>query len=87
MEVVDDLFRKHSGMLAPGKDYPVGSHPPDDGVRREAHERWFQSGQAWFDAIGRITVLEDELRRATQDLEDANEAARSLTDREKGGKL
>jgi hypothetical protein len=78
IDVVDDLFRKHSGMLAPGKDYPISSSPPPSPERREAWERWHQSGDAWFCAIERITVLEDELERTKQDLEDEKAKPRDV---------
>ena len=78
IDVVDGLFYKATLMLAPGKSYPLESVPPTDAERREAHERWFQSGQAWFDAIERITVLEDELERTKRDLEDSENLAAAL---------
>jgi hypothetical protein len=39
-EYTDEAFRRSTGMLAPGKDYPAAMHPPDNEDRREQYRAW-----------------------------------------------
>lgn len=41
-ETLAEEFRRDTGMLAPGKDYPVGAHPPPDAERADRWAAWLK---------------------------------------------
>jgi hypothetical protein len=69
-EAAATLFYRATGMMAPGKSYPLSVPPPPVDERREAWDQWMLS-RSWRDAMNRICDLEARV----EDLETALDEA------------
>lgn len=63
-ETLADLFHRDTGMLAPGKSYPLVSPVPSDEERRDRWQEWLAT-RAW-------SAMLEEIVRLQRSVEDAD---------------
>jgi len=68
-EVAAELFYRATGMMAPGKSYPLECTPPHTDERREAWEQWLVS-RSWKDAMNKICDLQERIEDMEKHLDD-----------------
>lgn len=73
-EAAAALFYRATGMMAPGKSYPLSVPPPPDDERREAWDQWMLS-RSWRDAMNRICDLQARVEELEVALDEALENA------------
>jgi hypothetical protein len=69
-EAAATIFYRATGMMAPGKSYPIaGGPPPNDEERQTAWEQWLVS-RSWRDAMNFICDLQERIEMLERDEDD-----------------
>jgi hypothetical protein len=55
-ERVGEEFYAETGMMRPGKSYPLESYPPDDDVRRKTWDEWVKKKRDALEAKARAAL-------------------------------
>ena len=59
-ERVGEEFYADTGMMRPGKSYPLESYPPDDEVRRKTWDAWVKKKRDALEAKARAALAAKE---------------------------
>jgi hypothetical protein len=61
-ERVGEEFYRDTGMMRPGKSYPMESYPPDDDVRRKTWDEWVKKKRDALEAKARAALRAGEAK-------------------------